>query len=411
MFNKASQEKMKNIANISTNKLNMACIYYPGLGDWRGGAAGLKNMLYIFNKLGIETTNVTSYDYDSTKFHIEHKRINPSLKSTTIHFPSYMPKVLKAFSVVLGFIYAWSPIKRSNLILAHLSLTSAIPAVVLGRIYDKPVIFHYIDAESLPVPTFVYRYIFKRAAIIFAISPYLMDKAKGYGSENVVYLPAFVDTELFKIDMNARKEKRDDLNIKDSDIVIGYMGSFSYIEGIPFLLQAFKNLLKRHSNIRMIIVGGVKNESCDDVPKLVKDLNIENKVTIVPPQPHEAIPKFLSACDITCSPKIDCEENRAAHPIKVVEYLSIGLPTVCSAVGGITYTIDDGIDGLLVKPGDVKDLEEKLNLLISNHDRMKEIGEKGRKKAIHEYSFTAIGNKVKESIREFVTQKNGNRGG
>ena len=34
-------------------------------------------------------------------------------------------------------------------------------------------------------------------------------------------------------------------------------------------------------------------------------------------------------------------DNRAANPVKVVEYLSMGLPTVCSAVGGITYTIEE----------------------------------------------------------------------
>ena len=123
---------------------------------------------------------------------------------------------------------------------------------------------------------------------------------------------------------------------------------------------------------------------------------------IVPPQPHEDVPKFLSACDITCCPKIDCEENRAAFPIKVVEYLSMGLPTVCSSVGGISYIIEDEIDGFLVKPSDVNDLEKTLEGIILNPERAREIGENGRRKAEKEYSFDAIKKTVKEAVKGII---------
>ena len=102
-------------------------------------------------------------------------------------------------------------------------------------------------------------------------------------------------------------------------------------------------------------------------------------------------------------------DNRAANPVKVVEYLSMGLPTVCSAVGGITGTIEDGFDGFLVKPGDVKDLEEKLERIILNPERSKEIGENGRKNAIGKYSFEAIGNTIKQAISEIVDMKKGKK--
>ena len=103
-------------------------------------------------------------------------------------------------------------------------------------------------------------------------------------------------------------------------------------------------------------------------------------------------------------------DNRAANPIKVVEYLSTGLPTVASAVGGIVETIEDGVDGFLVKPGDVKDLEEKLGWIILNPERAKEIGDNGRKTAIEKYSYKAIENTVKHAISEIVDMKKGKKG-
>ena len=389
-------------------ELKIACIYNTSLTDWRGGPAGLNNMLHIFKQLGIETTDVISYSFHSNKFGIEHTKINSSLNTIIIHLPYYLPDLLKAFSIFLAFIYAWKPTKRCDIIFANAGILSAVPAVIFGRIFGKPVISHYIDADTHPVPEAVYKYIGKNTYIVFAISPYLIDKAKRYGCKNIIYLPAFVDTNLFSVSMNDRKNVRENIGIENDDIVIGYAGGFWYVEGIPNLLQAFRDLLKRYSNIKMIILGGIKAKNDDDIPKLVKDLDIEDSVTIVPPQPHEEVPKFLSACDITCCPKIDCEINRAANPIKVVEYLSMGVPTVCSAVGGITYTIEDRVDGILVKPGDVKDLEEKLEWVILNPERAKEIGENGRKTAIERYSFDAIENTIKRAIEEIMNGKKEN---
>ena len=371
-----------------------------------GAAAGLKNMLNILRGLIIKT-NVISYSFYSDKFCIEHNEIDSSSKITTVHLPSNLPNFLKAFSIFLVLIYGWKPSKNCELVFAEFNtILTALPGVILGKIFGKPVILNYVDTELKHVPDFVYKYVVKNSDVVFAISPYLIDKAKEYGCKNVVYLPPFVDMNLFSTDMDARGNMREDLGIINNDIVIGYAGSFSYIEGLSILLQAFKNLSKKHSNIKLIILGGkiggrlTKDE--DDVTKLVKNLNIEDKVIIVPPQPHEEVPTFLSTCDITCCPKIDCELNRAANPIKVVEYLSMGLPTVCSAVGGITSTIEDGVDGLLVKPGDVKELEEKLEWIIQNPERAKEIGESGRKTAMEKYSYEAIEDTIRQAISEVI---------
>jgi glycosyltransferase involved in cell wall biosynthesis len=102
-------------------------------------------------------------------------------------------------------------------------------------------------------------------------------------------------------------------------------------------------------------------------------------------------------------------DNRAANPIKVPEYLSMGLLTVCSAVGGIIDTIEDGVDGFLVKPGDVKDLEEKLEWVILNPERAKEIGENGRRTVIEKYSYEAIEDTIREAICEIMDMKNGTK--
>lgn len=404
-------DKMKTMVDRDNEKLNGLKMTYVGQAslDESGacGGARVKNMVNIFKRLGIEIDFI-SYSILYNKFGIEHKRIDQLLQTTIVHVPGNLPKFLKAFAIFPVFFYAWKSCKNSDIMFADFTtVITAIPIVVLGKIFNKPIILDYIDIKTIKMPNIIYKYMAKNADVIFAISPYLLESVRAeYDCKNVMYVPNFIDTNHFKIYLKDREKIREELGIKKDEIVIGYIGSFWYVEGIPFLLQAFKNLTKRYSKIKLAIMGKIyMTDSDDNIPKLIENMNLENDVILIPSQPHEDVPKFLSAFDILCCPKIDCEINRAANPVKVPEYLSMSLPTVASAVGGISDTIEDGFDGFLVKPGDVNDLEEKLEWIILNPEHAKEIGENGRKNAIEKYSYEAIEDTVRQGINEVIDMK------
>ena len=401
---------------MNKKKLNGLKITYIGQasleGPGTGGTARVKTMIALFEELDIKI-DLISYSFYSNKFKIEHKKIDPLLQTTTIHVPNSLPKFLKVFAIFPVFIYAWKSCKNSDIIFADfIAVVTSLPAIVLRKIFNKPLILDYIDVATVNVIDVLHNLKYtKNADVIFAISYYLCERAKSeYGCKNVVYVPIFVDSDQFKMDLKSRGKIRRELGIKKDEIVIGYAGSFWNVEGVPNLLKAFKNLTKKHLEIKLAIMGTTDlSSSNDNIPKLVEDMNIENDVILIPSQPHKEVPKFFSAFDILCCPKIDCEVNRAANPAKVVEYLSMGLPAVCSAVGGIVDTIEDEVDGFLVKPGDVKDLEEKLEWIIQNPERAKEIGEKGRKKTMEEYSYEAIEDTIREAISEVINMKKRNK--
>ena len=393
-------------------KLNGLKMTYIGQlisdGTGVGGGTRLKNTISIFKKIGIKI-DLISFSFYSNKFCIEHKKIDSSLQITTVHIPKNIPTYLKAFAILPVFVYAWKSCRNRDIIFSDFITEIAyVPATILKKIFNKPLILDFIDTKFFKeVPECIKRYAAKNADIIFAISYYLLEFARReYNSKSVVYIPNYIDTNHFKIDWETREKIRNALGIKKDDVVIEYVGSFQYYEGLPILLQAFKELTKRYSKIKLAIMGKIyAPKSDDDITGLIEDMDLQSDVILIPSQPHEEVPKFLSACDITCCPKIDCEINRAANPVKVVEYLSMGLPTVCSAVGGISDTIEGGVDGLLVKPGDVKDLEEKLEWIILNPERSKEIGENGRKKAIGKYSYESFENTIKQAISEVIEMK------
>jgi glycosyltransferase involved in cell wall biosynthesis len=273
----------------------------------------------------------------------------------------------------------------------------------VGKILNKPVILDYIDTNFFKIiPSFFRKSAARNANLIFAISYYLQNFAKNeYNCKNVHYLPNGVDTDLFQMDKIMRDKKRKELNI-ENDTVIGYTGSFAYYEGIPVLLEAFKNLNEKYPNLKLAIMGKAYFDGDENINDMVKENDLEEKVIFIPAQPYENVPDYLSAFDILCCSKLDVEINRVANPIKVVEYLSMTLPTVCSAVGGIIDTITDEMDGFLVEPGDIKSLEDKIEWILLNPDKSKKIASNGRKTVLNKYSFSATEKNVQNALMNIV---------
>lgn len=363
-------------------------------------------MIDVFEQLSV---NIQLISYTSKEeFKIKHEQTSDFLNTTTIYVPKSLQKFLKAFAIPLIIIHGLKYIRRSDIVFAHSPcVTSGFPAMVLAKMFNKPLIIDHMDVKDQDTPKFIFEMMLKNSTVVFAISHYLEEEVKSKYHRHAVYVPIFIDTNVFQRDVLEREKTRNGLAINDKEILIGYAGSFSPVMGVPFLLEAFKNLVKRYENIKLIVIGGRNVPGSDNVPLLIDELSLKENVTLIPPQPHECIPKYLSACDIVCSPAINCEVNRAANPIKVYEYMSMSLPTVVSAVGEVSNVIENGVNGFLVKPGDIKDLERTLEWIILNPDRSKEIGENGRKKVMEKYSYDALRYTIKQSISEIIDMKKG----
>lgn len=78
-----------------------------------------------------------------------------------------------------------------------------------------------------------------------------------------------------------------------------------------------------------------------------------------------------------------CFENA---PMSVVEAMAVGVPVVASRLGGIPELLDDGVEGLLVPPGDVASLAAALGRLASDEALARSMGEAGRRRARRDFA-------------------------
>lgn len=106
--------------------------------------------------------------------------------------------------------------------------------------------------------------------------------------------------------------------------------------------------------------------ACEDIPEMMMRYagrgSFEDAIrnsshsTLLGFLSKEEITKLVSGARFTVCPSIWYENG----PFSVMESLRLGVPVIGSRIGGIPELVRDGENGLLFKPGDVKDLKEKL---------------------------------------------------
>jgi glycosyltransferase involved in cell wall biosynthesis len=81
-------------------------------------------------------------------------------------------------------------------------------------------------------------------------------------------------------------------------------------------------------------------------------------------------------------------------PLKVFEYMAAGLPVAASRIGQIGEVIRDGVNGLLLPPGDPEALAAALERLCRDRALRMRLGQAARATALKEHTWDAVAGKI-----------------
>jgi len=73
-----------------------------------------------------------------------------------------------------------------------------------------------------------------------------------------------------------------------------------------------------------------------------------------------------------------------------VEAMASGIPVIASRIGGLPYTVSDGITGLLFEPGDAADLARKIARLLDDPALRRQMGLAGRRRFEDEFTWQTV---------------------
>ncbi len=220
---------------------------------------------------------------------------------------------------------------------------------------------------------------------------FLTDEA-GVARELVSVIRNGVDVDLYRRAGIAREQ----LQLADSDQVIGIVGRLEPVKGHGILLEAFAEVRKSAPYVKLLIVGDGSERA--RLEAKASDLGLADDVRFV--GPRRDIPDLLHAMDVFVVSSLE-----EGLPMSLLEAMAAARPVVATAVGSIPGVVRNGETGLLVPPDDKTALAAALDALLRDQNLRNRLAANALQLAGEEYSLRASLAKYREVYNGFGLTK------
>ncbi|WP_094549493.1 glycosyltransferase family 4 protein [Petroclostridium xylanilyticum] len=294
-------------------------------------------------KQEIENMNIKIYDFKAPPFKISDIKI-------MVYCIKKLRKLVKEekYDIVHTHLYESSIIARFATFGLKTRIVTTIhstdPWLESTALKDK--IKKYIEYFSLKVKPTV------NIAISKAVKHYYLKNFE-FLKKDIRLVYNFIDYDKFKY---AHKAK---LNIDSAKKVVLTIARFYEEKGHIYLIKAFYKLITEYKvdDYILLLVGG--GPLLEQVRDLCSELCISEKVVFL--EERKDIPNILHYSDVFVLPSL-----YEGFGIAIVEAMAANKPVIATTVGGVPEIIEDGVNGLLVPPGNVEALTQSMLKLIRN---------------------------------------------
>lgn len=246
------------------------------------------------------------------------------------------------------------------------------------------------DVDVMPFEPDRAAFVFKAlewADAITAVTHQLARKVAALsGRPDVRVIHNGVDAELFT-PLPPEDELRSTLGLGKGPVV-GFVGEARAKKGIGTLLRIFPRI-HQETGAQLLLVGGARREVREMV-ELFKRRYPHVPLVQVPPQPHKDMPRYYALLDVLAMPSL-----RDGLPNALLEAMACGCVVVASNVGGMPEAITDGVDGMLLPPGQDEAWTEAILHLLQNPQEAKRLGYAARTTILERFS---AGKELQETL-------------
>jgi glycosyltransferase involved in cell wall biosynthesis len=222
----------------------------------------------------------------------------------------------------------------------------------------------------------------------------------GFPKPDTYYIPNGVDINLFKPDPMQRIAKRLLLNIKKDDIVIFCARRPVPKNGLIYFVKSLQRVSKPECGQIVVLFAGFEMETTyrgsnseyeDEIKNVLKDLPSFFKIIPLGKVRTDNMAAFYQASDICVMPSL-----QEATSLSLCEAMASGLAIVATNVGGIPELISNGIEGILVEPGDHNKFAEGLNKILTDQKLRENFGLQALKKILSGFTWEELAKRTLE---------------
>ena len=177
-----------------------------------------------------------------------------------------------------------------------------------------------------------------------------------------------------------------------------FVGKLTRTKGLLYLLEAFQYLKKEYPKTALFLVGRGSPPAEKEIKEKAGEIP---DVHFLGEKPADEIGNYYTACDVFVMPSLS-----EGFGMANAEAMACGKPVISTKVGGIVDVVRDGETGFLAEKANALDLCEKMKKAIENLGKLKEMGERGRQRALENFSWEVVAEKTIEGYEAVLNEYN-----
>ena len=286
--------------------------------------------------------------------------------------------------------------KGHNIIHVH-SFRDAFMAVMARRISENRNTRVVVSVHGVykPKRNYMYTKLYKSIDCFVFSSQMARDafvgKAKKqYADRTVVIRDSVCDSQLGTTVPNLRNE----LGMDPQQALIIYHGKLAQEKGLDTLIEALKTVDKDKYHLVVIGEGQPKYKAL--FKGAIVSSGLVNNVTLL--GFRDNILEYLRQADFGVLPSIQPEALGIAN----LEYMMAGKAHICSDNGAQPEYVTNGVNGLLVPPGDVEALSKAINQLLNEPAMRSRLGVQAQHDFQEKLDYPVFYRKMTDLYRQLI---------
>ncbi|MEH2448193.1 MAG: glycosyltransferase family 4 protein [Nostoc sp.] len=360
------------------------------------------------------------YDGYRGKLYVTEQKNGVRIQRSYLRIKS-KPNLIDRLLLELSFVFTSLPQalkgERPDVILSTVPpLLVYLPATLIGWLYNCPVVLNVQDIlpeaavrvglikNKLMILALeaLEKFAYRTAHTVSVIADGFVDNLinKGVPANKIACIPNWVNLNFIRPLPKDKNSWRATHQL-DGKFVVLYSGNIALTQGLETVIEAAAHL--RHLKEIVFVIAG-ESQALERLQKHCLAYGADN-VLLLPLQPREKLPQMLAATDVGL---IVQKRNVISFnmPSKIPLLLASGRPIVASvpATGTAAKAIRESDGGIIVEPESADALATAVLDLYNQPELAAQLGRRGRKFAVENYSFEQALDRYEELFSDVIAK-------
>lgn len=276
----------------------------------------------------------------------------------------------------------------ADVIGAYAAVLANVPIVLSWEAVTQPYRNRHLIAYKL-----ANRKMDRVIAVSHAIRKQLIEE-RNVKPEKVMTIQYGVDLKRFS--SKNRKLKKYDIGCAQNSLIIGTVARFTRQKGHTYLINAAPQIVEKFPHVRFVFIGDGPLRF--DLENQIKKLKIEKYFKFL--GFRQDVEDLLQLFDIFLLPSL-----YEGLPNVVLEAMASAKPVIATAVDGTVEAVETGITGFLIPSEKPEAISKTINFLLKDPQKIRAMGEKGRKRAKLYFSMEKQIKQFEEMYDSLIAKK------